>query len=57
MATELYRTEYYDVDGNLLHSIETEVDIPTTEELIAEKQQQLLDMYNELNALKAQLGE
>ena len=57
MALTTETIEYYDVDGNLLHSIETEVDVPTTEELIAKKEQELLDMYNELNALKAQLGE
>ena len=47
------RNEIYDENG--LVSVEfIEVDEPTQEELIAEKEAQLLAMYNELKALKGE---
>ena len=55
MATEILRTEIYEnVNGvtTLKNVYETEVNVPTTEELIAEKEAQLLAMYNEIQALK-----
>ena len=53
--TELKRTEIYElVDGvsTLKEVIETEVEVPTQEEVIADKEAQLLQMYQELEALK-----
>lgn len=55
MATEILRTEVYEnVDGVtvLKEVIETEIQTPTVEEQIAEKEAQLLAMYAELQALK-----
>lgn len=47
------RNEIYNEEG--LVSVEfIEVDQPTQEELIAEKEAQLLAMYNELKALKGE---
>lgn len=41
-------------DGSeiLQEVIENEVEMPTQEEMIAQKEQELLNMYNELQALK-----
>lgn len=55
MATEILRTEVYEnVDGVtvLKEVIETQIQTPTVEEQIAEKEAQLLAMYAELQALK-----
>lgn len=55
MATEILRTEVYEnVEGVtvLKEVIETEIQTPTVEEQIAEKEAQLLAMYAELQALK-----
>ncbi len=52
MAKELYTTEYYDKEGNLLRTEVNEIDVPTEEEIIAQKEQELLAMYLELQALK-----
>jgi len=43
-----------DKDGTVISSqvIETEVEVPTDEEIIAEKEAKLLEMYAELQALK-----
>ena len=47
------RNEIYNEEG--LVSVEfIEVDEPTQEELIAQKESQLLAMYNELKALKGE---
>jgi hypothetical protein len=54
MATELYTTEYYDTDGNLLDSVTVEIEVQSPQELIAQKEQELLTMYADLQALKAQ---
>jgi len=45
-----------DINGNVIHSeiISEEVELPTQEEIIADKEAQLLEMYNELQALKEQ---
>ena len=48
---KLVRNEIYDSNG-LVRVEETEVDMPTTEELIAEKQAQLLAIYEELQLLQ-----
>ena len=45
------REEIYD-DNGLVEVKFIEVDEPTSEELIAEKEAQLLEIYAELNALK-----
>ena len=50
--TQVFQKEQ---DGNntLLKTIEKEVDIPTQEEVIAEKEAELLKIYAELETLKA----
>jgi hypothetical protein len=47
------REEIYD-DNGLIEVRFIEVDEPTTEELIAQKEAELLAMYNELKALKGE---
>ena len=47
------RQEIYD-DNGLVEVKFIEVDEPTNEELIADKEAQLLAIYEELNALKGQ---
>lgn len=47
------REEIYD-DNGLIEVRFIEVDELTTEELIAQKEAQLLEMYNELKALKGE---
>ena len=47
------RQEIYD-DNGLVEVKFIEVDEPTNEELIADKEAQLIAMYEELNALKGQ---
>lgn len=47
------RNEIYDENG-LVEVVFIEVDEPTTEELIAQKEAELLAMYNELKALKGE---
>jgi len=47
------REEIYD-DNGLVEVKFIEVDEPTNEELIADKEARLLAMYEELNALKGQ---
>ena len=47
------RQEIYD-DNGLVEVKFIEVDEPTQEELIAQKEAQLLAMYDELNAIKTQ---
>ena len=54
MATitkEIYR-KLEDGTMELVETIEIEVNEPTQEELIAQKEEELLNMYNELQALK-----
>ena len=46
------RNEIYD-DNGLVEVVFIEVNKPTQEELIAEKEAQLLAMYNELTILKS----
>lgn len=45
------RNEIYD-DNGLVEVVFIEVDTPTQEELIAQKEAELLTMYKELEALK-----
>lgn len=47
------RNEIYD-DNGLVEVVFIEVDQPTQEELIAQKEEQLLAMYEELKALKGE---
>ena len=54
MAKKLHTSEYYDKEGNLLKTETIEIDVPTDEEIIKEKQDELLKMYSELQALIAQ---
>jgi hypothetical protein len=57
MATEKQRQEYYKVvDGvtTLTEVKEVEVDVPTAEEVIAEKEAKLLEIYEELKELKGE---
>lgn len=52
---KIHREEIYEVnDGvtTLVDVIETEVEVPTEQELIAEKEAELLKVYAELQALK-----
>ena len=54
MATitkEIYR-KLEDGTMELVETIEIELNEPTQEELIAQKEEELLNMYNELQALK-----
>jgi hypothetical protein len=48
---KLVRNEIYDSNG-LVRVEETEIDLPSTEEIIAEKQAQLLAIYEELQLLQ-----
>ncbi len=48
-----FRNEIYDENG-LVEVIFTEVEGPTHEELIAQKEAQLLALYEELKALKGE---
>jgi hypothetical protein len=53
--TEIQRTEFYKmIDGVavLTEVLENEVEVPTSEEIIAEKEAELLAMYKELQELK-----
>lgn len=53
--TEIERSEIYEVvDGitSLIEVIEMEVEVPTQEEIIAEKEAELLRVYAEIQALK-----
>lgn len=54
---EIHREEIYHVVNGvstLIEVIETEVEVPTEQELIAEKEAKLLEIYQELQALKQQ---
>ena len=57
MATEIITTEIFEKqeDGTMLliDTYTEEVEIPTQEEIIAEKEAKLLEMYQELEALKS----
>ena len=52
MAKRLIRNEFYDETG-LVRVEMVETDEPSTEELIAQKEQELLQMYQEIQDLKA----
>lgn len=54
MAKKLHTSEFYDKEGNLLKTETIEIDVPTDEEIIKEKQDELLKIYSELQALIAQ---
>ena len=56
MATFINETFEKNENGEmvLVHTETIEVKVPTQEEIIAEKQAELLKMYAELNALKTQ---
>lgn len=57
MATEIVKQEIYTtIDGvaSLVEVKEVEVDVPTPEEVIAEKEAKLLELYEELKALKGE---
>jgi hypothetical protein len=54
--TEIQRTEIYEsIDGitTLIDVIETEVQLPTVEEIIADKEAKLLSLYEEIQEIKA----
>lgn len=53
MAKRLIRHEIYDENG-LVRVEFVETDEPTQEELIAQKEQELLQMYQELKAMKGE---
>ncbi len=53
---EIERIEIYDVSLNTVTVKEVEVYVPTEEELILEKQNQLIQIYNEIEYLKALTG-
>ena len=50
------RIEIYDVSLNTITVKEVEVSVPTEEELILEKQNQLIQIYNEIEYLKTLTG-
>jgi len=53
--TQISTHEIYEVNNGvsvLVETIETEIEVPTNEEIIAEKEAQLLAMYEEIQALK-----
>jgi len=50
------RIEIYDVSLNTVTVKEVEVSVPTEEELILEKQNQLIQIYNEIEYLKTLTG-
>lgn len=55
MAIEKQRQEYYEVvDGvtTLVEVKEVDVEVPSKEETIAEKEAKLLELYEELKSLK-----
>ena len=55
MVTEKQRQEYYKVvDGEttLVEVKEVDVEVPSKEETIAEKEAKLLELYEELKSLK-----
>ena len=57
MATEKQREEYYEVvDGvtTLVEVKEVDVEVPSKEETIAEKEAKLLELYEELKELKGE---
>lgn len=52
---EITKTDHYElVNGipTLTQSIESVVEVPTQEEMVAEKEQELLKIYNEIQKLK-----
>ena len=53
---EIERIEIYDVSLNTITVKEVEVSVPTEEELILEKQNQLIQIYNEIEYLKTLTG-
>jgi len=53
---EIERIEIYDVSLNTITLKEVEVYVPTEEELILEKQNQLIQIYNEIEYLKTLTG-
>jgi hypothetical protein len=53
---EIERIEIYDVSLNTITLKEVEVSVPTEEELILEKQNQLIQIYNEIEYLKTLTG-
>lgn len=61
MAKETITTTIFEKqeDGTtiVVDTITEEVEVPSTEELIAEKEAKLLKMYEELEALKSQSAE
>ena len=57
MAIEIVKKEIYKVvDGTAvkIETIEEEVEVQTAEELIAEKEAKLLELYEELKQLKGE---
>lgn len=56
MATEIINKHIYRTDENgiaqYVETVQIEIEVPNQEELIAQKEQELLNMYNELEALK-----
>ena len=54
---KILREEIYEtVDGvsTLIEVIEKEIEVPTIEEVIAEKEAKLLEMYEEIQKLKSE---
>jgi hypothetical protein len=51
MAIKLFRQEIYD-DTGLIDVIITEQEVPDTDELISEKENELLRIYEEIQNLK-----
>jgi hypothetical protein len=54
---KIAREEIYETVGDvttLIEVIEKEIEVPTTEEVIAEKEAKLLEMYEEIQKLKSE---
>jgi hypothetical protein len=54
---KIAREEIYEsIDGvnTLIEVVEKEIDVPTVEEIIAEKEAKLLEMYEEIQKLKSE---
>ena len=54
MTTETINKNIYASDGALLETTTVEVPVQTVEDQIAEKEAKLLEMYEELKALKGE---
>ena len=52
MATQSITQQVLDQEGNVLETNILQIEVPSTEEMIAEKEAKLLKIYEELQSLK-----